>query len=356
MFRQADLSAGARTLRLLDALTGQPQGRTLAELADELGVSESTIKRDLAHFDAGGIEVERILIGSRAAARLGGERHRLLLLITRRERYTLLATRRLFDVFAGTSLAEDVNSLLEKLAPASTTEERSQIASDRACFAYVPEGGTKFYRGKDDVLDALLTGILKRRLIEYVYKRGSGGTKKGLLAPLAMVMFKQGLYVIGRTLSEPSAQMRSEDEGFAVERFSAADVVRRSSFDVPSDFNLDDKLVSSFELPVGNPKSAKRVVVEFTKERAAYARAREWHKYQTLQELPDGSVILSFTCNNLDSIASWVHQWGPQAYVLEPPELVEIMEREIAETGRGYEARRATRIKTSATKRAPRSE
>lgn len=159
-----------------------------------------------------------------------------------------------------------------------------------------------------------------------------------------MVMFKQGLYVIGRTLSEPNARMRQEDEVFAVERFTAADVVRRNSFEVPMNFSLDDKLVSAFELPIGDPRNAKRVVVEFTKERAAYVRAREWHKHQTLQELPDGSVVLSFTCINLAPIVSWVHEWGPHALVLEPPELLEIVEREVAETHHRYQSRRNAKL------------
>ncbi len=324
----------------MNALTGHPAGRKLADLAAELGVSESTIKRDLDQLQEAGIAVERDLIDGRAAARLAGERHRSLVPITRRERYTLLATRRMFDVFAGTPLAEDIHSLLDKLAPAATTEERAEIAADRDCFAYVPEGGIKRYRGTEDILDALQTGILKRRILEYGYKTARGGAKRGYLAPFAMVVFKHGLYVIGRTLAAPAARMSAVDEIFAVERFTSAEPVRKASFEVPSDFRLDDKLVSAFELPVGDPKLAKRVVVEFSKERASYVRAREWHKYQTLHEQSDGSLLLSFTCINLSPVVSWVLEWGPHALVLEPAELVEIVEREIAETNERYQARR----------------
>jgi hypothetical protein len=37
-------------------------------------------------------------------------------------------------------------------------------------FAYVPDGGTKLYSGKEDVLDALLTGVLQRKLVSYAYQ------------------------------------------------------------------------------------------------------------------------------------------------------------------------------------------
>lgn len=340
MFKKADLGTGARTLRLLDALAGHPGGRLLADLAAELGVSESTIKRDLAHFGPAGIDVERVLINGRAAARLSDERHRSLVPITRRERFTLLATRRLFDVFAGTPLAEDMHSLLEKLAPATSTAERDEIAADRGGFAYVPEGGIKHYRGTEDVLDALQTGILKRKLVAFSYRSGRGGSKRGYLAPFAMVMFKQGLYIIGRTTVEPGTRLSTTDAVFAVERFIAAETVRKSSFDIPSDFNLSEKLVSAFEMPVGDPAHAKRVVIEFSKERAAYVRAREWHKHQTLEEQGDGSVLLSFTCINLDPIVSWVLEWGPHAFVLEPKQLVDAVVREISEAHSRYASRR----------------
>jgi predicted DNA-binding transcriptional regulator YafY len=343
VFRKADLGSGARALRLMNALTGHPDGRTLADLAAELGVSESTIKRDLAQFAAAGIDIERTLINGRAAVRLEDERHRSLVPITRRERYTLLATRRMFDMFAGTPLAEDIHSLLEKLAPATTTQERDEIAADRDCFAYVPEGGIKRYRGKEDVLDALQTGILRRQLVKYGYKTARGGAKRGYLAPFAMVMFKHGLYVIGRTLVDPVGRMERDDAIFAVERFTSAEHVRKTSFEMPADFRLDDKLVSAFELPIGDPENAKRVVIEFSKERAAYVRAREWHKHQLLHEQPDGSVILSFTCINLAQLVSFVHEWGPHALVLEPTELFEMVEREVAETHARYQAHRARR-------------
>jgi predicted DNA-binding transcriptional regulator YafY len=130
---------------------------------------------------------------------------------------------------------------------------------------------------------------------------------------------------------------------FAVERFTSAAATRKASFDVPDDFRLEDKLVSAFELPVGDPADAKRVVIEFSKERADYVRAREWHKYQTFDERPDGSLRLSFPCINLDPIVSWVHEWGPHALAIEPPELVDAVVRELTETHKRYQRRRGPR-------------
>lgn len=84
MFRKPDFGKGTRALRILNALSGYPDGRPLADLSEELGVSESTVKRDLAEFVAAGVNIERMLIDGRAAARFEDERHRSLVSITRR--------------------------------------------------------------------------------------------------------------------------------------------------------------------------------------------------------------------------------------------------------------------------------
>ena len=163
MFKRGDFKQVARALRILHALRGYPEGRSLAQLSREVGVSERTVKRDLAELAEANIKIDRSPIEGRAAARLEEESHQTVA-ITRRERYTLLAIRRMFDPFKGTPLAEDVESVLAKLQQRASAKERAEFAADRDRFAYVPVGGIKRYRDKEDVLDALLSGVLLRRV------------------------------------------------------------------------------------------------------------------------------------------------------------------------------------------------
>jgi predicted DNA-binding transcriptional regulator YafY len=339
VYRRGDVGQVARALRILHALRGYPEGRKIAELAREVGVSERTVKRDLAELAAADIRIDRTPIDGRAAARLEDESHRSVA-ITRRERYTLLAIRRMFDVLKGTPLAEDVESVLAKLQQRATAKERAELAADRDRFAYVPDGGTKLYRGKEDILDALQTGVLLRRVIRFAYRGGRGRAQHGYLAPFSLILFKHGLYVIGRKLPDPMSGAtipRGRPELYAAERFTEAEYLRDHAFVVPPDFALDAVLFSAFELHVGDPADAKRVVVEFSKERAEYARARQWHPSQVIEEQGDGSVIVRFTCVNFAPVVSWVHEWGPHAKVLEPPELAETVTRELRETLHRYE-------------------
>ena len=325
MYRRGDLSHTSRTLRVLDELRGFRRGRRLSEVAAELRVSERTVRRDLADLRAAGFEIESVVIGGRAAARLVDKSYSTIS-ITRRERYTLLAVGSMFEVLRGTPLWEDVASLAQKLAQRMSPEEREEHATFGDRFAYIPDGGTKAYAGKEDILDALLTGVLSRRVVRFGYRGATGRIRRGFLAPYTMAIYKHGLYVIGTELAAAS-DGKAIAEGtpvrvYAVERFSDAEHQRKAPFAPPADFRIAKVLDGAFGIHAGATDPPERVVVEFAAARAAFVRARIWHPTQTVEELPDGGVRLSFTCGNLVPVVSWILEWGPHARAIAPASLV----------------------------------
>ena len=339
MYKRGDLSHISRALRVLDELRGFRRGRRLSELARQLGASERTVRRDLADLRAAGFEIESVELEGRAGARLV-EKTYSNIAITRRERYTLLAIASLFDVLRGTPLWEDVSSLQRKLEQRMSPEERAEHASLGDRFAYVPDGGTKAYEGKEDILDALLTGVLSRRVVEFAYVDARGRARDGYLAPYTMLLYKQGLYVVGCRLNEP-ADGRVIEPGtpiavYAVERFTDAEPVRNASFTAPPGFRITEILNGAFGIHVMTDAPPHRVVIEFSAEKAAFVRARVWHPTQTFEELPDQRVRLTFSCASLIPVVSWVLEWGPHARALEPPELVASIVAELDAARRGY--------------------
>ena len=186
----------------------------------------------------------------------------------------------------------------------------------------MPDGGTKVYDDKDDVIDALQTGILSRKLVRYAYKDSRGRKQRGHLAPFAMLLYRHGLYVVGCRVRDPSAAKELGDWRkalgvFAVERFTDADHVRDRSFDVPADFTVSNVLHGAFGIHVGDPAEERRVVIEFTRDKAALVSARRWHPTQVIEDAADGGVVLAFTVTNLIPVVSWILEWGPHA----PPSL-----------------------------------
>lgn len=324
---------------MLDELRGFRRGRRVSEIAAALGASERTIRRDLGDLRSAGFEIESLMIEGRAAARLV-ERTYSSVAITRRERYTLLAIASLFDVLRGTPLWEDVTSLTRKLEQRMSPEERAEHASLGDRFAYVPDGGTKAYEGKEDVLDALLTGVLSRRVVKFAYRDARGRARGGHLAPYTMLLYKHGLYVVGCRLREP-ADGRAIAPGtpvavYAVERFTDAEALRKAPFAAPAGFRIAELLNGAFGIHVTGGAAPHRVVIEFSAERAAFVRARVWHPTQRFEELPDGRVRLTFSCASLIPVVSWVLEWGPHARAIEPPELVAEVIAELDAARRAY--------------------
>jgi predicted DNA-binding transcriptional regulator YafY len=326
MYRRGDLQHVARVLRVLDELRGFRRGRKLADLAREAGASERTVRRDLADLRNVGYEIEAVLLEGRAGARLV-EKTFSSIAITRRERYTLLAVASLFDVLRGTPLWEDVQSLQQKLEQRMSPDERAEHAAFGERFAYIPDGGTKAYEGKEDILDALLTGVLSRRVVRFSYRDARGRVRRGHLAPLTMALYKHGLYVVGCPLAEPRDAPALPVVVYAVERFLEADVVRKTGFVAPADFRLATVLDGSFGIHVAGQR--RRVVVELSAEKAPLVRARVWHPAQEVTELAGGRLRIAFPCASLAPVVSWVLEWGPHARAIEPPELVAEVIREL---------------------------
>ncbi|MBC7324085.1 MAG: WYL domain-containing protein, partial [Moorella sp. (in: Bacteria)] len=79
------------------------------------------------------------------------------------------------------------------------------------------------------------------------------------------------------------------------------------------------------------------VAIRFTAQQARWIRERQWHSSQTLEELPDGGLILRMHLSGLQEVKRWVFGFGSQAEVLAPPELRREIAREAAALGELYQ-------------------
>lgn len=321
-YRQA-----TRLLKLLDLLRSRHFGATLEELAAEFGVSERQIRRDLEALDEAGYGTEPVpAADGRARVKLSFASTRSVSL-SARERFGLLAVRRVFDVLEDTPLHEDVQSIYAKVAGSLSDEKRQSLEELGERFLFVPDGGVKPYGGKEEVLDGLLSGVIYRARVRYRYRSSSGEASRGVLEPYAMVLYKHGLYVIGRARPVGAEAGEQKPTVFAAERFAEARYLRGERFEVPADFKLDRFFHGAFGIFVGG--TPVRVVVDFAAAVRSLVEARIWHRTQRFRRLPDGGVRLSFEVDNLTQVLPWALSWGPHATVREPKELVSDVEREL---------------------------
>jgi predicted DNA-binding transcriptional regulator YafY len=330
VYRKGDFGQVARALRVLDALRGFTRGRWVNEIADFIGASERTVRRDLAELADAGIGIEITKQANRVYARLTEERSYSPVAITKRERFTLLAVRRVFDVFRNTPFLEDVLSVLTKLEQRMTEKERTELAQHGEQLVYMPDHGAKSYEGKDDVIDALQSGIINRRLVRYRYADARGRARTGYLAPFRLAMYRHGLYAIGARLTDATDEVASAPLGvFAIERFSEVDYLKAHPFEIPSDSNVRDVLTGAFGPHLPDGAEPHVVIIEFTAEKAHLVSSRAWHPTQEVTRLAHGRVRLTLRVPSLTPIVSWVLEWGPHACAIAPPALVERVIREL---------------------------
>ncbi|MEJ7598460.1 MAG: WYL domain-containing protein [Kofleriaceae bacterium] len=339
MYRRGDYGQVSRALRVLDGLRGFKQGRWVNELAESVGASERTVRRDLAELQDAGIDVDVMKRASRIYAVLTSERNYSPVSITKRERFTLLAVRRVFDVFKRTPFLEDVVSVLTKLEQRMSARERDEHAAFGDQFVYMPDHGTKSYEGKDDVIDVIQSGIINRKLVRYRYADTRGRVLTGYLAPFRMAMYRHGLYTVG-------AKLRTVDDDvstaplsvFALERFTEAEYERARGFQIPSQARVREVLEGSFGPHLPDRDGPHEVIVEFSASKAQLVSSRDWHPSQRMTTLADGRVHVRFQAPSLAPIVSWVLEWGPHARAIAPDALVAQVVRELDDARAQYPA------------------
>jgi predicted DNA-binding transcriptional regulator YafY len=102
-----------------------------------------------------------------------------------------------------------------------------------------------------------------------------------------------------------------------------------------SEFDINDFVRAMFVAEVGD--QTFDIVIQFDGYQARYIRERPWHPEQKLTNEPeDGGAILTFPASGLQEIARWVLGFGRHARVLEPPQLVELVQAHVAEMAAMY--------------------
>jgi hypothetical protein len=237
------------------------------DVAREIGAGERTVRRDLGELQDAGFDIAIGKRDGRVIATLAAERNYSPVSIAKRERFTLLAVRRVFEVFHDTPFLEDVRSVMVKLEQRMSDKERAEQTAFGERFVYLPDHGTESYAGKEDIIDAIQTGILSRKIVRYGDARG--GQREGHLAPFGLVMHRNGLYAIGARLKNIDSDVASAPRGmFALERFTEAEHLRAHEFVVPSDFRMDDVLHGAFGPHLADKSGPCDVVVEFSAAKA----------------------------------------------------------------------------------------
>lgn len=295
----------SRLLEMVLLIQSQPDWRP-KRLARHFGVSETRIYQDIKELVAAGVPV----CFSGGGYKLAGGFVLGSATLSPEEVLELLYPKHLF---AQSGLPEPSQTLLQaKLAACLPRTLRGRVGGRSEKSRIKVESATprsaKFRRLHD--------AVAERRRVRIRYaSRSSGRTTDRELDPYAMIYRKHSWYLIAK------CHTRQEVRKFRVSRILSV-MYTPLHFAEPRGFSLEEYTKGWWEIYGGQPVN---VAVCFRRRIADLIRDRAPRPGQTIQELPGGDIIYRANVRGIQEISWWIMQYGPDAEVLEPNELRELM-------------------------------
>jgi predicted DNA-binding transcriptional regulator YafY len=306
--RNAEVIRQWRILKIIEA------GRytTGADLAEQLAVTERTIRRDIEALQEAGFPLYDDRVDGRKVWRLvEGYKQRLTQTFTMAELAALYFGKNLLSFLGGAPFAQDLESAFAKIREALPARSLPYLARIQDLFSARPDP-FKDYSKKQDAIAGLIDGVLHQRRVTIAYfSFNSRRTKAYTLDPYRLVYYRGGLYLYAR------AEEYGEVRTFAVERIQKIEVLDQS-FETPADFNVNEYARGAFGIAGGK---AETVRLLFDAEMAGYIRERVWHESQSLEEGADGSVVLRMNVAPGWELKAWIKGFLPEVKVVKPAAL-----------------------------------
>ena len=268
------------------------------DLAEEHGVTERTIRRDLEALQEAGFPLYD-------------------------------------DRQEGKKVWRLIEGYQQKLTQSFTLSELAALYFSRNMLAFqelfsARPDPWKDYSAKQDVIAGLIEAILHQRQARIAYYSfQSKRTKDYTLDPYRLVYYRGGLYLYAR------AHEYGEVRTFAVERVQTMEILEEG-FEVPADFNPSEYARSAFGISGGE---AQTVELLFRPSMAGYIKERTWHESQQLADEEDGSVRLTMEVAPGFELKAWVKGFLPEVEVVRPAALREEIARELDEARQDFEPR-----------------
>ncbi|MCS6624792.1 WYL domain-containing protein [Roseibacterium beibuensis] len=164
------------------------------------------------------------------------------------------------------------------------------------------------------VLAEIRQAILAGRPLGFIYSRPGAEARSRSVAPCG-VMFGRANYLVAADRESGRIQT------FRLDRMSAV----RGEEGVaspPADFDLQAFASQSFGI---YQDEIEDVVLNVSPEGADEARAWRWHPTQSIEDRPDGGVVVRFRASGMRELAWHLFTWGDQVEIIGPARLKTVM-------------------------------
>lgn len=302
-----------RLLKILEILHHRRNGGiTLEEICNQFGVGKRTASRDISALQEIHIPIYSETDNRTKIWKLMPNYQKNLVNLNTTEMIALYMGKTLFSFLNGTGLESDITSAFEKLESHFKREDLSSLPAFRRKFYFVPEA-RKDYSASNEVVDDILTALMKDQKLEIIYRSaGKAGEKRHVVHPYTILIYKQGIYLIG--FVETYGEIRT----FAIERIVDSRWLRGKSFDYPDEYDPDTYNEGTFGIIAGDPLT---VQLAFSREAEQYVTERVWHRSQKFARAKDGRLLMTMELRGDIELKNWLLSFGQKVEVLGPARL-----------------------------------
>jgi predicted DNA-binding transcriptional regulator YafY len=317
-----------RQWKVLHALETSRHGAAIDALADDLGVTTRTIRRDLAALQEAGFPLydERDDDG-RVRWRLEGQILKGLETgFTLAELCALYMSRNLLESVAGTPFRQELTMAFARIEKMLSPRMRQFLDAMPAVLAAKAGPASVSDGANADVMARLLEATLHHRVATMRYHSVSSGRQKDYVVHPSRIAFAQGeLYLLAFVPEYDDVRT------FAVSRIEAVSLEKQTF--TPRRDLAEDVFANSLGVHSG---PTAPVEVEFEAKVAPYIRARVWHPSQELKEIDAGRLRLSMQVCHDWALRSWILGWGPFARVVAPASLANEIQSDLQSASTRY--------------------
>ncbi len=316
------MARGKQVIQLLRTITAisRPQGATIEELVQLLGVGRRSVYRELAIIEELGFPLEEPELSAE-----NRRRHRLMddyvrklpnitvpdLTLSLEELAALNMLRADMGLYAGTEIAELMDRAFKKLGsflPDETIERLRRLGTLFVSGSRL----TKDYTEKNELIQELMSAMIQLRTCRIDYYSFADSRKKNFrIDPLHFYEVDGGLYLFARIVRFDTIRT------LAVERILSIEVTQ-DTFEMPKDFEPEDRINSAFQITYDDPVAVR---IRFAPAVTRYIEERRWALDQKLTHDEEGRTILEMSTSGRKEVLMWILSFGGDAEVLEPEEL-----------------------------------
>ena len=316
--------SGMERLYQIDQLLADRRSVSRAELLERLGISWSTLKRDMAYLRDrlnAPIVYDRELRGYRyehARARIGPQYELPGLWFSAAEIHALLTMQHLLaNLDGGGLLGPQIQPLLARLTgllgaadnPVEEVQKRIHIQT---------VGARRFELEHFQVVGSAL--LHRKRLLIRYHSRSKDEITEREVSPQRLVYYRDNWYL------DAWCHLRNDLRAFSVDAIRHAETLDSRAANVPQ-HELDRELGAGYGIFSG--KDVRWATLRFTPERARWVAGERWHPQQRGRVLADGSYELKLPYAKDPELLMDILKFGADCTVVAPKELRERVAAEV---------------------------